>query len=40
MRIPKQTLAKIIPETCGAIIAALTSEYMKVNGMKSIDFIE
>jgi hypothetical protein len=30
LRIPARTLARIIPESCEAIIAALTPEYMQV----------
>lgn len=29
-RIPAQTIGKIVPETCGAIIQVLSSEYLKV----------
>ena len=30
-RIPSQTIGKIVPETCSAIIAKLSDKYMKVS---------
>ena len=30
-RIPTQTIEKIVPETCHAIIDVLSSDYLKVN---------
>ena len=30
-RIPSQTIGRIVPETCSAIIDVLQEEYMKVN---------
>ena len=29
-RIPAQTIGKIVPETCGAIVDVLSSDYLKV----------